>query len=158
MGATASQITSLTIVYSTVYADANGRKHQGSASLTFVWGIHGDRWIPRTNGQYRGKCFHLMTSSWFSKHISWGTQYQHMSSSCIYISYLIQSGSLNRLFVELYKLWQRFGHFYEANLTKIAKCPVAFGNICWSSHHHSKVYFYARLANHTPLNLVANAQ
>ena len=23
----------------------------------------GDRWIPRTNGQYRGKCFHLMTSS-----------------------------------------------------------------------------------------------
>ena len=24
----------------------------------------GDRWIPRTNGQLRGKCFHLMTSSW----------------------------------------------------------------------------------------------
>ena len=24
----------------------------------------GDRWIPRTNGQSRGKCFHLMTSSW----------------------------------------------------------------------------------------------
>ena len=24
----------------------------------------GDRWIPRTNGQERGKCFHLMTSSW----------------------------------------------------------------------------------------------
>ena len=23
----------------------------------------GDRWIPRTNGQKRGKCFHLMTSS-----------------------------------------------------------------------------------------------
>ena len=22
-----------------------------------------DRWIPRTNGQWRGKCFHLMTSS-----------------------------------------------------------------------------------------------
>ena len=26
----------------------------------------GDRWIPRTNGQLRGKCFHLMTSSWQS--------------------------------------------------------------------------------------------
>ena len=26
----------------------------------------GDRWIPRTNGQLRGKCFHLMTSSWFN--------------------------------------------------------------------------------------------
>ena len=24
----------------------------------------GDRWIPRTNDQCRGKCFHLMTSSW----------------------------------------------------------------------------------------------
>ena len=24
----------------------------------------GDRWIPRTNGQFCGKCFHLMTSSW----------------------------------------------------------------------------------------------
>ena len=24
----------------------------------------GDRWILRTNGQLRGKCFHLMTSSW----------------------------------------------------------------------------------------------
>ena len=23
-----------------------------------------DQWIPRTNGQLRGKCFHLMTSSW----------------------------------------------------------------------------------------------
>ena len=27
-------------------------------------GIHRDRWIPRTKGQLRGKCFHLMTSSW----------------------------------------------------------------------------------------------
>ena len=26
--------------------------------------ITGDRWIPRTEGQRRGKCFHLMTSSW----------------------------------------------------------------------------------------------
>ena len=24
----------------------------------------GEQWIPRTNGQLRGKCFHLMTSSW----------------------------------------------------------------------------------------------
>ena len=63
MSAIASQITSLTIVYSIVYSDADQRKHQSSASLAFVWGIHRDRWIPRTNGQLRGKCFHLMTSS-----------------------------------------------------------------------------------------------
>ena len=40
MGTIASQITSLTIVYSTVYSDADQRKHQSSASLAFVWGIH----------------------------------------------------------------------------------------------------------------------
>ena len=59
----ASQITSLTVVYSTVYSDAYQRKHQSSASLAFVWGIHRGRWIPRTKDQLRGKCFHLMTSS-----------------------------------------------------------------------------------------------
>ena len=63
MGAIASQITSPRIVYSTVYSDADQRKHQSSASLAFVWGIHRDRWIPRIKGQLRGKCFHLMTSS-----------------------------------------------------------------------------------------------
>ena len=42
MSEMASQITSLTIVYSTVYSDADQRKHQTSASLAFVWGIH--RW------------------------------------------------------------------------------------------------------------------
>ena len=36
----ASQITRPTIVYSIVYWDADKRKHQSSASLAFVWGIH----------------------------------------------------------------------------------------------------------------------
>ena len=40
MGAIASQITSLTIVHSIVYSDADQRKHQSSASLAFVRGIH----------------------------------------------------------------------------------------------------------------------
>ena len=49
MGAITSQITSLTIIYSTVYSDADHRKHQSSASLAFARGIH--RGIPHTNGQ-----------------------------------------------------------------------------------------------------------
>ena len=40
MGAIGSQITSLTIVYSAVYWGADRSKHQSSASLAFVWGIH----------------------------------------------------------------------------------------------------------------------
>ena len=42
MGAIVSQVTSLTIVYSSVYSDAEERKHQSFAALAFVWGIH--RW------------------------------------------------------------------------------------------------------------------
>ena len=64
MSGMASQITSLTIIYSTVYSGTDQRKHQSPASLAFVRGIHrepvnsprtgeftGDRWILRTNGQ-----------------------------------------------------------------------------------------------------------
>ena len=41
-GAMASQITSFTIVYSTVYSGTDQRKYQSFASLAFVGGIH--RW------------------------------------------------------------------------------------------------------------------
>ena len=47
MGTVGSQITSLTIVYSTVYSDAGQKKHQSPASLAFVREFTG----PRTNGQ-----------------------------------------------------------------------------------------------------------
>ena len=40
MSLIASQIASLTIVYSIVYSDADQRKHESSASLAFVRGIH----------------------------------------------------------------------------------------------------------------------
>ena len=40
MGAMGSQITNLTIVYSTVYSGADQRKHQSPASLVFMRGIH----------------------------------------------------------------------------------------------------------------------
>ena len=43
MSAMASHITSLTIVYSSVYSGADQRKHQSSAPLAYVWGIH---WWP----------------------------------------------------------------------------------------------------------------
>ena len=39
-----------------------------------MWGIHRDRWIPRTKGQLR-KCFHLMTSSCWCK------------NACLYVFY-----------------------------------------------------------------------
>ena len=47
----ASQISSLTIVYSTVYSGADERKHQSSTSLAFVRGIH--RWP--VNSPHKGQ-------------------------------------------------------------------------------------------------------
>ena len=60
IGAMASQVITIAIIYSTVYSDADQRKRQSSASLAFVLGIH--RW-PITSPH---KCFHSMTSSWSS--------------------------------------------------------------------------------------------
>ena len=54
MGAIASQITSLTIVYPTVYSGADQRNIKAPR-----------HWPLCTNGQKRGKYFHLMTSSWY---------------------------------------------------------------------------------------------
>ena len=42
MSAMASQITSPTIVFSTVYSGTDQRKHESYASRAFVWGIQ--RW------------------------------------------------------------------------------------------------------------------
>ena len=57
MSATASQITNLTIVYSTVYSGADQRKHQSSASLAFVRGIHRSPVDSPHKGLVTRKCF-----------------------------------------------------------------------------------------------------
>ena len=63
MGVMASQIASLTIVLF--------RRRSTKTSKLRVTGLcEGNspvtRWIPHTKGQYRQKCFNLMTSSWLS--------------------------------------------------------------------------------------------
>ena len=57
MGAMASQITSLTIVYSTVYSDADQIKHQSSAPLAFVRGIHREPVNSPRKGPVTGEMF-----------------------------------------------------------------------------------------------------
>ena len=51
MGAMASQITSLTNVYSIVHSGADQRKYQGPRHWPLCGEFTGDRWIPRTNGE-----------------------------------------------------------------------------------------------------------
>ena len=43
----------------------------------------GDRWIPRTKGQLRGKCFHLMTSSWNLSFLLYTRIYHQPFSICL---------------------------------------------------------------------------
>ena len=60
----ASQITSLTVVYSTVYSDADQRKHQSSTPLAFVWGITGTGEFPAQRASYAEN-----VSIWWRHHV-----------------------------------------------------------------------------------------
>ena len=64
MGAMASPITSITIFYSIVYSGTDKKTSKLRVTGPLCGEFTGDRWFPRTKGQLRGKCFHLMTSSW----------------------------------------------------------------------------------------------
>ena len=64
MGAMASQITSLTIVYTTVYWGADQKEHQSSALLAFVQGIH--RWPGEFPAQRASNAENV--SIWWSHH------------------------------------------------------------------------------------------
>ena len=83
MGTIASQITSLMIVYSIFYWDTDQRKHQSSASLAFVQGIHRSPVNSPHKGQWRGALMFSLTqmasyaenvSIWW-RHQDWTTAY-----------------------------------------------------------------------------------
>ena len=66
MSTIASQITSLTIVYLTVYSGADQRKHQSSASLSFMRGIHRGP----VNSLHKGPCSNAENISiWWHHHV-----------------------------------------------------------------------------------------
>ena len=65
MGAMASQITSLTIVYSTVYSDPDESKHESSASLAFVRRIHRSP----VNSPYKWPVTRMNVSIWWRHHV-----------------------------------------------------------------------------------------
>ena len=66
MSAMAFPITSLMFVYSFVYLGADPRKHQSSASLAFVRGIH--RWP--VNSPHKGPVTRKMLPFWWRYHTS----------------------------------------------------------------------------------------
>ena len=101
--------------------------------------VTGDRWIPRTNGQYREKCFHLMTSSCDSlkplTHL--------LRTRCVKLPYSFPSDL---------KPWMAW---YIAKQTQILKCilgstrhviflrdlreSVILNAVCWPDSQHSEI-------------------
>ena len=65
MGAMASQITNLMIVYWSVHSGADQRKHQRSTSLAFAWGIH--RWP--VNSQHKVPVKRNMFPFWWCHYV-----------------------------------------------------------------------------------------
>ena len=74
MSAMASQITSLAIVYSTVYSRCRSKKHQSSASLAFFREIH--RWP--VNSPHKGPVTRKMSSHYLNQ---WWLDYWRIYAS-----------------------------------------------------------------------------
>ena len=89
MGVMASHITSLTIVYSTIYSGADQRKHQSSVSLAFVRRIH--RWP--MNSPHKWPVTRKMSP--FHDVVS------------------MRSGVTNRLFYGILRFYDQFLHLLE---------------------------------------------
>ena len=89
MSTMASQITSLTIVYSTIYLGADKETIKAPHHWPLCGEFAGDRWIPRTKGQQGGKCLHLMTSSWPMKTDCTITTIQSILNEHFYGTYCI---------------------------------------------------------------------
>ena len=113
----ASQITSLTVVCSIVYSGVDQRKHQSSASLAFVRGIHRDRWIPRKRASYAEN-----VSIWWRHHdaahksakqnvyIYDASQLRHMSvvvSKIINNSIICSTAKKTSMFHIICHLWEK---------------------------------------------------
>ena len=96
LSAMASQITSLMIVYSTAYTGADERKHQSSASLAFVRGIH--RWPVNSPHKWPAmrKIFPFQTSS-CTVAVAKLVQWQHFKLTKD-TPYLIQADQLRGVF------------------------------------------------------------
>ena len=141
MSAMASQITSLTIVYSTVYWGTDQRKHQSSAPLAFVRGIH--RWP--VNSMHKWPVMRKMfpfddvIMLWylhFETRTNWSTFCSHFQKLC----------KFNWWFADTYP-----SGTHNVMITLLL-CHVSTGHTSWSPSRWMNttsklIYFYSRKWN-----------
>ena len=103
-----SQITSPTIVYSTVYSNADQRKHQSSASLAFVRGIHrGPVNSPHKWPQLRGN-----VSIWW-RHHAYVMNVTKISPFVVFMLYIFRNVALILMrFMHNYNRWLCISSFH----------------------------------------------
>ena len=63
MGTMVYRFTGVSIINSTVCSGPDQKDIKAPRNWPLCGEFTGDRWIPHTKGQWRGKCLHLMTSS-----------------------------------------------------------------------------------------------
>ena len=147
MGAVASQITSLKMVFSTVYSDADQRKHQIPASLVFVRGIHrGPMKWPVTRKMFPFDDVIMSCNIWFDK----------TGSICIttlYIGGLVQWSCYSIALIHKYtvqhrttgRMWSVVSTFHKLNNMRLIEIYVSFrtvvipSNLFWHEHKTEKV-------------------
>ena len=118
----ASQITSLTVVYSIVYSGVNQKNIKTPRHWPLCGKFTGDRWISRINGQLRGKCFHLMTSSWTRKKHS--LQWSQYRQYCMHTFYIWHNE------YSILRIYYIICHVMWTFLSKIAFGLKSFTRIC----------------------------
>ena len=141
MSAVASQITS-------VCSGADHRKHQSSASLAFVRGIH--RWpvdSPHKEPVTR-KCFHLMPSSWV-ENMPWKHPYIDTTCKGIAWSHLLGHRSYGTC-ISLAGVCLRYSSFLMVIMTLGLKNIYLFVNLAFEmltvyGQQHSSCVWYIML-------------
>ena len=84
-----------------------------------LWGeFTGDRWIPHTKGQQRGKRFHLMTSSWYN-----GTYIMSRAKLVMgNIWYAIQDAAFELSALQYIAIWTQIAIECQIIVAKITFC------------------------------------
>ena len=144
MGAIASQITSLTIVYSAVYSNADQRKHKSSGSLAFVRGIHqGTHEFPAQMAVSRKMFpFDDVIMAWWQHHI-----YGH--AFCLTVTYLHDGPIMRGSGVFVYASFNKLLNMYPCFSGCFTSSGVYIMNYFWSKKalfihklvHYSRCYF-----------------
>ena len=122
----ASQITGVSIVCSNVVRSRIKANIKAPRHWPLCGEFTGDRWIPRTKSQLCGKCFHSLTSSWWT----WKPMafVKLILNSCYNWQLVCNFGIMERTFLLIFCVYSCFIHPNLAN-NFLLKNPSSYQNV-----------------------------